>query len=135
MKRALLVACFSLFMLVGAVAPAHAGTRIFFGFGIGFGGFYHPAYRPFYPYVYAPYSYGYYPPCGWYSPYAVRPWVGYYRAPYYAPYYSPYRAYTLRLPSYRVARAVVHGRVYAPPVRNVGTRNYGSYAPRRYVRR
>lgn len=128
MKKALLVACFSLFALAVAAPAAHAGGRFFVGFGIGFGGGYYPAYGYCDPWVYPPYAYGYYPPYGRYSPYLVRPW-----ASYYAPrYYAPYRSYLLRMPRYRVPNAAVHNRVYAQPAWNVGARSYGPYVPRRY---
>ncbi len=136
MKKAVVVACLSLALLLGAVPPAHAGGRFHFGFGIGFGGGFYRAYGSYYPWVYPPYTYGCYPPYGCYSPYVysrpylVVPRVRYYRAPYYA----PYRAYTLRVPRARVTTVVVPRRASLPPTRVVRQRDYGQYVPRRYGR-
>lgn len=126
MKRILLVASFSLVVLLGAVPAAHAGGRVFVSFGFGYGAGYYGPYAPCcptYPYAYYPNPYpypyyGFYGSYGYHSPRVVLPYV--------PRYYPRVRAYTLYPSQYRAVR---------PPRRDGGRgRVYGHYVPRTYVR-
>lgn len=114
-KRIILIAGFSIVMLLASALTAEARGRFFFGFSFGSGG---GCCRPYgYP-AYYPGYYGYYP-----GPFAYQTYSypGYYAAPVVSYYYAPYRPYRVY-------------RTYRPLYRHEG-RVYSDYAPRRYYRR
>ncbi len=124
MKRSIVVACFSLVMLLGLTPAAHAGGGVFVSFGFGLGAGYYGPYAPYYPPYYAYYPYPYpYPYYGIYGSY------GYY-GPRVIPRYGP-RYY----PGVRAYSVYPHGRVVSVPRRGVApARVYGHYVPRAYYR-